>query len=378
MPSPEPKPLRDFYEKGQVLLEEARSCSDPDMKQQLYKAADRYFKADIDLVVAKETGNNKIGDIMAAEAPPQRPSNDAGHGPAQRDPTSAFFGFLEQALTIGARGIRRSALPTFIGYLVYAALAALFFAGILLDRPQVTAAAIVLLLIVGLLAVLLLFDLPKKVRPIVAEIILVMVVVSVLGVAAYAVVKLLNPIAKTSDSGTPAEGPEKKQIPIDPGVLRPTTTAPEKKLPATTQDSSQDNIKPGSSDYDEGVLKQYAGDEGMLAKLGEKAFARQDYTWTIRFLEQARTVQSSKVWERDYPYLAAAYLLANGDRARFESTLQEMLAEMRLNNSYLHFAAPIGMALRNLSDVRQYLDKPAQDYIDNQIVPAAIKIKNNV
>jgi len=55
-----------------------------------------------------------------------------------------------------------------------------------------------------------------------------------------------------------------------------------------------------------------------------------------------------------------------------------MLAEMRLNNSYLHHAAPIGMALQNLTDVRQYVDKPAQDYIDAEIVPEAIKIKSNV
>jgi len=71
-------------------------------------------------------------------------------------------------------------------------------------------------------------------------------------------------------------------------------------------------------------------------------------------------------------------LLSNRDRAKFELTLQEMLAEMRLNNSYLHHAAPIGMALQNLTDVRQYVDKPAQDYIDAEIVPEAIKIKSNV
>jgi hypothetical protein len=142
---------------------------------------------------------------MASEGPPIRPPNDAEHKPAQGDSTFAFYRFLEQALSVGARGIRRSALPTFIGYLVYIALAALLFAGILLDRPQVTAAAIVLLLIVGLLTILLLFDLPKKVRPIVAEIILILVAVCILGVSAYAVFKLLNPTAtdKTPASAKP-------------------------------------------------------------------------------------------------------------------------------------------------------------------------------
>jgi hypothetical protein len=99
---------------------------------------------------------------------------------------------------------------------------------------------------------------------------------------------------------------------------------------------------------------------------------------TIKFLEQAKAVQGSKVWERDFPYLAAAYLLGNGDRDGFQSTLQEMLAEMRLNNSYLHHGPPIATALQNLSNVRQYVDAQAKDYIDKQIVPAAIKIKQNV
>jgi hypothetical protein len=83
-------------------------------------------------------------------------------------------------------------------------------------------------------------------------------------------------------------------------------------------------------------------------------------------------------WERDFPYLAGAYLLGTGDRDQFQATLQDMLAEMRLNNSYLRHGPPIAMALQNLSNVRQYLDKPAQEYIDKQVVPEAIRIKQNV
>jgi hypothetical protein len=137
-------------------------------------------------------------------------------------------------------------------------------------------------------------------------------------------------------------------------------------------------LSPGLDPHYEALMKQYAGDEAMLAKMGEEAFSRLDYRWTIKFLEQASTVQSAKVWERDYPYLAAAYLLGNGDRDRFQEELQEMLAEMRLNNSYLHHSTTIGMALQNLSNVRQYLDPQAQKYIDEQVVPVAIGIKRNV
>ena len=117
------------------------------------------------------------------------------------------------------------------------------------------------------------------------------------------------------------------------------------------------------------------GDESALALLAEKAFSQQHYVCVITYLEQAKRVQASKVWERDYPYLAAAYLLGRQDRAQFESSLQEMLGEMRLNHSYLHHGPPIGMALQNLTDVRQYLDRQAQGYIDNQVIPEALKIK---
>jgi hypothetical protein len=116
----------------------------------------------------------------------------------------------------------------------------------------------------------------------------------------------------------------------------------------------------------------------MLATLGREAFAHKQYGWTIKFLEQAKSVQSSKAWEQDYPYLAAAYFLANGDRGKFESELQEMLAEMRLNNSYLHHSATIGFALQNLTDVRLYVDHPAQEYIDAKIIPEATRIKQNL
>lgn len=126
------------------------------------------------------------------------------------------------------------------------------------------------------------------------------------------------------------------------------------------------------------LFLQYQANEAMLAQLSEEAFSRLDYAWTIKFLDQARAVESSRVWQRDYPLLAAAELLGNGDRNSFKSTLQEMLAAMRLNSSYLHHSATIGFVLQNLSNIRPYVDKDAQDYIDNTIVPAVIAIKKTV
>ena len=145
------------------------------------------------------------GVIAPDSVEPTNPGHEASSLPHS---PSRFFSFLEQALFLGARGIRQTALPTFIGYVVYVGLAALLFTGIFANRPQVTVAAIVLLMIVGLLAILLLFEVPKKIRPAVAEAIVLMVVVCFLAVSAYAVFRLLNPSA-TGQTGqnTPSERP---------------------------------------------------------------------------------------------------------------------------------------------------------------------------
>jgi hypothetical protein len=144
---------------------------------------------------------------------------------------------------------------------------------------------------------------------------------------------------------------------------------------ASTQSADHNATRTGSQC--ESFL-QYQGDESHLALLAEKAFAQQNYACVIVYLEQAKKVQSSKVWERDYPYLAAAYMLDRKDKPLFEATLKEMLAEMRLNNSFLHFGTPIGMVLQNLTDVRQYLNSDAQLYIDSTIIPSVIVIKSNL
>ncbi|MGA9463954.1 MAG: carboxypeptidase-like regulatory domain-containing protein, partial [Terracidiphilus sp.] len=115
---------------------------------------------------------------------------------------------------------------------------------------------------------------------------------------------------------------------------------------------------------------QFAGDENALATLSEKAFSRQSYDCTILDLEQAQKVQSSGVWERDYPLLAASYLLVRKDRNLFQDTLQGMLGEMRRQGSFLHHGPPMGMAMRNLSDVRFYLDPDAQKYLDGVLAQA--------
>jgi hypothetical protein len=124
-------------------------------------------------------------------------------------------------------------------------------------------------------------------------------------------------------------------------------------------------------------LQEFQGDESALATLAEKAFSRQSYDCTIAYLEQAKKVQSSGVWGRDYPLLAASYLLAKKDRSQFRAILQEMLGEMRRPGSYLHHGPTIGFVLANVTNVRFYVDQEGQNYLD-QITAEAIKIRGSV
>lgn len=132
---------------------------------------------------------------------------------------------------------------------------------------------------------------------------------------------------------------------------------------------------PPSADYDKKFHEHQ--NELELSKLGQQAFAKGDYLWAIKFLEQAQVIQSSKVWESTFPYLATARLLANKDQKSFQCTLQDMLAEMRVNNSYLHHSTTIGFVINNLSDVRHYVDPASQAYID-QVISRATDIKRTL
>jgi hypothetical protein len=96
-----------------------------------------------------------------------------------------------------------------------------------------------------------------------------------------------------------------------------------------------------------------SGDELALSNLGEDAFLKGNYSWTIKYLEQAKSVQKSLVWMSNYPFLAGAYLLGNNDRAKFESTLDEMMREMNMPSGYLSFPSPRSFTLENLNTVRR-------------------------
>lgn len=141
------------------------------------------------------------------------------------------------------------------------------------------------------------------------------------------------------------------------------TTSPDRSVP--------DPNKPPSlhaTTYDFATMfANYSGDELALANLGEDAFLKGNYTWTIKYLEQARRVQRSKVWMSEYPYLAAAYLLGNGDESLFRSTLSDMLRDMAIPNTYLNFSAPISFCLERLNAVRRLVPDADRKTVEDVI-----------
>ncbi len=157
--------------------------------------------------------------------------------------------------------------------------------------------------------------------------------------------------------------------------------APQKRSSSTGANASAGTAMPAVATHSASErcesFQEFQGDEAALATLAEKAFSRQSYDCTVTYLEQARKVQSSRVWERDYPLLAASYLLARKDRSQFKATLQEMLGEMRRPGSYLHHEPTIGFALANITNVRFYVDPEGQSYLD-EITTEAIRIKESL
>jgi len=112
-------------------------------------------------------------------------------------------------------------------------------------------------------------------------------------------------------------------------------------------------------------------DELALANLGEAAFKRGDYEWTIKFLEQAKQVQHSKVWMGRYPYLAASYLLAKNDKAKFEGALEDMLKAMTVPFTYLYHAYPRSAVIGELNGVLALLPSDERPFVQDVIKRAS-------
>jgi hypothetical protein len=111
--------------------------------------------------------------------------------------------------------------------------------------------------------------------------------------------------------------------------------------------------------------------EAELASLGEAAFRRGDFDWTIKCLEQARLVQRSKVWMGRYPFLAASYLLGRKDKGKFEQTLEEMLQAMTVPNTYLYHAFSRSAIIEELNTVLGLVPSEEQPFVKDVIKRAS-------
>jgi len=101
----------------------------------------------------------------------------------------------------------------------------------------------------------------------------------------------------------------------------------------------------------------------VLVNLGEAAFVRGNYEWTIEFIEQARWLGGdllSAVGMYNYPYLAGAYLFKYKDLPSFTNALKEMTRRMRL----LGDLATISKAITQLSVLRRLVANQAQKALD--------------
>lgn len=137
-------------------------------------------------------------------------------------------------------------------------------------------------------------------------------------------------------------------------------------LPSSVDPLNPASLRNATYAFD-AMFNNYQRDELALGNLGEDAFLKGNYTWTIKYLEQARAIQSSKVWMDKYPFLAAAYLLGNNDEVRFKETLDEMLNDMSIPNTYLSHPAPIGFVLTKLNTVRRLVPDSDKSVIDELI-----------
>ena len=97
--------------------------------------------------------------------------------------------------------------------------------------------------------------------------------------------------------------------------------------------------------------------------MGERAFEERRYDWAIRSLEQARSVQSSGVWQSSYPYLIGSYL-AVGRKQDAQRAIEELNKEINgaieRRDGYLGSYNALGVVLANFGRVRERYSNPQQ------------------
>jgi hypothetical protein len=133
---------------------------------------------------------------------------------------------------------------------------------------------------------------------------------------------------------------------------------------------------PGSEPDWPAVWQQVRTSEPAAAHEGEVAFNFGRYDWAIRFLEQAKAIQTAGVWKGNYPFLAGSYFLS-GKADQGRSALADVLADVRRRTGYLSHPAPLGMLITNLGKVREKLSPDQQREFD-AVIDEVTRIKQEV
>ena len=172
-----------------------------------------------------------------------------------------------------------------------------------------------------------------------------------------------------------------KTNPADNNLHRPS-----KHIPVNTKPAEQSQIvvkspaPPGSTFDDtpnfDSLYNVYSSDELKLSGYGKVAYEHEDMNTTIKFLERAHAVQSSKVWTSNIPYLIAAYWKTNRDQEA-ENAIKFMYKEASTGPGYLNSNTTIGFLIQNFGYIKNTLSQANQHKTDN-IVDKLLEIKRQV
>jgi len=154
------------------------------------------------------------------------------------------------------------------------------------------------------------------------------------------------------------------------------TSAPSKSAPGPLVADAADAHQPDS--YYAAKFAEDKTDESLLSNDGQNAFARRDYAWAVKFLEQAKSIQTSGVWQSSYPFLYGAQL-ALGHLDEAEQSRHDMIeaVTVAVNNrhGYLSRAAPIGFVVRNLGLVRIAIEDAERRRTIDQLIEQMTALK---
>jgi hypothetical protein len=103
--------------------------------------------------------------------------------------------------------------------------------------------------------------------------------------------------------------------------------------------------------------KLLTANELELGGIGATAFDCGKFQWSLKFLERAKEIQKSKVWQINYPFYAADLIIL-GKPQEGQNALQEMVSEMSKQYVFLSHGPPIAQVIGNLEKAK--LKVPAQ------------------